>query len=509
MMDSVPSAIAVDANGDVVVTGAAVNPQSGNSYTDFATIKYSSAGMALWTNWTTYESVGSDVPRSIVIDSAGDVLVTGDGSDTDYVHAYTAKLAGGDGSLVWSNRFNTDPNSSYSYGKSVKVDASGNVFVMTEQQDSADGLVIKIGVAKYNSAGAVIWTNICSESGLPTYARDLGLDSAGNPVISGLMDFAYYQIANSKDFTTIKLNGTDGVGVWTNYFSSAAASYNDEPAALTVSASDDIFVTGKSDGAGSYDYLTIKYTSAGVPVWTNRYDGQGSSYGDYIDAPAAIAADGSGNVYVTGQSDTVMRTIKYQVLTGASQVVTNDIGAVTIAGFVTSSTAGAANESGQAVNFLLSTDDATLFTVQPAISSAGTLTYTVNSVSSGVAIITVIAQDDGGTANGGGDKSTNTFTIVVQPVPPQAQLPASLDGTKPPPISAQAFGSERILRWTGTSGSYVIESAPSVTGPWTRELVPLAQEKGDIVVRLPANTGTRFYRLIPTAPSRTGNKLIK
>src|SRR5262245_8799874 len=40
-------AIAVDANGDVVVTGsAAVN----TNITDFLTIKYSNAGVPLWTN---------------------------------------------------------------------------------------------------------------------------------------------------------------------------------------------------------------------------------------------------------------------------------------------------------------------------------------------------------------------------------------------------------------------------------------------------------------------------
>ena len=44
------------------------------------------------------------------------------------------------------------------------------------------------------------------------------------------------------------------------------------------------------------DYATIKYSSAGVPLWTNRYNGLGNS-GDFAHA---VAVDGSNNVIVTG-----------------------------------------------------------------------------------------------------------------------------------------------------------------------------------------------------------------
>ena len=47
-----------------------------------------------------------------------------------------------------------------------------------------------------------------------------------------------------------------------------------------------------------YDYATIKYSSAGVPLWTNRYNGPGN--GD--DYASAVAVDGSNNVIVTGYS---------------------------------------------------------------------------------------------------------------------------------------------------------------------------------------------------------------
>jgi len=57
-----------------------------------------------------------------------------------------------------------------------------------------------------------------------------------------------------------------------------------------------------------------------------------------------------------------------------------------------------------------------LFTAGPAVSSSGTLTYTPSTSGGGTATITFIAQDNGGTANGGVDTSApQSFTITVTP----------------------------------------------------------------------------------------------
>src|SRR5262245_25139869 len=64
--------------------------------------------------------------------------------------------------------------------------------------------------------------------------------------------------------------------------------------AVAVDGSGNVFVTGEAAGTNGYsDYATIKYSSAGVALWTNRYGSGGAS---------AIAVDGNGNVIVTGAS---------------------------------------------------------------------------------------------------------------------------------------------------------------------------------------------------------------
>ena len=66
-----------------------------------------------------------------------------------------------------------------------------------------------------------------------------------------------------------------------------------------MDSSGNVFVTGYSDRGGfTNDFATVAYSSAGVALWTNRYEGPG----DYNE-PFALTVDSSGNVIVTGCSD--------------------------------------------------------------------------------------------------------------------------------------------------------------------------------------------------------------
>ena len=74
-------------------------------------------------------------------------------------------------------------------------------------------------------------------------------------------------------------------------------------------------------------------------------------------------------------------------------------------GWATGITPGPANETSQTLTFTVTADDPTLFSVQPAISPTGTLTFTPSGTP-GTTTITIQLTDNGGTANGGNNTAT-------------------------------------------------------------------------------------------------------
>src|SRR5205807_466741 len=99
-------------------------------------------------------------------------------------------------------------------------------------------------------------------------------------------------------------------------------------------------------------------------------------------------------------------------------VVLEDAGPQTIAGLATNISAGAANETGQALTFVVTANsNPALFSSAPSVAGDGTLTFTPAPDAFGTAVVTIVLRDDGGTADGGVDTSApQSFTITVEPV---------------------------------------------------------------------------------------------
>ena len=119
------------------------------------------------------------------------------------------------------------------------------------------------------------------------------------------------------------------------------------------------------------------------------------------------------------------------VFTLASNAVVFEDGEVaTIEDFYTGADEGGGpDENGQELTLDVSNDNNALFSQQPSIDGAGTLTFQTAANANGDATVTVILSDDGGELFGGTDASAQTFTIAIGPLndAPVATLPASPD----------------------------------------------------------------------------------
>jgi len=114
-------------------------------------------------------------------------------------------------------------------------------------------------------------------------------------------------------------------------------------------------------------------------------------------------------------------------MVGANETVNEDAEVQIVSSWATNIDVGATNESGQTLTFSVSNDNNALFSSQPAINANGNLTYTPARDAFGMATVTVSLSDDGGTANGGDDTSTDqTFTITVNQVNDTAPVVTSI-----------------------------------------------------------------------------------
>jgi uncharacterized delta-60 repeat protein len=79
---------------------------------------------------------------------------------------------------------------------------------------------------------------------------------------------------------------------WTSHYEAG-----DKVIDLVMDSSGNIYVTGTTDSNGP-DIVTVKYDSSGTLLWEARYR---NAEGE--DGPGALKVDGAGNVYVTGYCD--------------------------------------------------------------------------------------------------------------------------------------------------------------------------------------------------------------
>jgi beta-propeller repeat-containing protein len=278
------AAIARDSSANVYVTGQSLG--LGTNF-DYATVKYDSAGQEQWAARYNGPGNGEDDAVAIATDGSGNVYVTGQSLDSGTGFDYATIKYDSAGQEQWVARYNGPPNGSDT-AKGVAVDTSGNVYVTGRSLGS--GGYFDYATVKYDSAGQEQWVARYNGPGNGhDDAEAIAVDSSGNVYVTG----GSAGSDGLADYATVKYNSA-GQEQW-------VARYNGPRAwAIALDGSGNVYVTGESEGDRHtvVDYATIKYSSGGEEQWVARYNGSGSGY----DRAEAIAVDGSGNVYVTGQS---------------------------------------------------------------------------------------------------------------------------------------------------------------------------------------------------------------
>jgi hypothetical protein len=195
---------------------------------------------------------------------------------------------------AWAQRYNGPANGN-DWAYAMAVDGSNNVIVTGASTDS--GGWRHFATIKYSSVGVPLWTNRYNGPGNgDDKACAMAEDGNDAVIVTGYSTGS----GSARDYAMIKYSSA-GVPLWTNRYN-GPGDYNDAVLAVAVDGSNNVIVTGgsasMSDSPFNYDCATIKYSSTSVPLWTNRYNGPG----DGDDFALAVVVDHSGNVILAGYS---------------------------------------------------------------------------------------------------------------------------------------------------------------------------------------------------------------
>jgi VCBS repeat-containing protein len=320
--------ITLDASGNIYVTGYSsatwgtpVRAYGGGA--DAFVAKLNSSGAVTWS--TFLGAGGNDYGYGIDVDASGNVHVSGN-STANWgapLRAFTASGSNADGFVAKLNSsgaltWNTFLGGTGSDGlRGLALDAGGNIFVagfsganwgspVDAYSSGFDALA-----AKLTSAGALSWHGFYGGTG-SEFAEGMVLDGGDNLVLGGYGSATWGTPVQghsgvNDDALAIKVNGA-GALVW-NTFAGGVGS--DLAYDIAIDATDNVYLAGYSTAtwgtpvraySANNDAFVMELSSTGARAWNTFLGGAGG------DAGNAIATDGSGGVYVAGNSDATWGT---------------------------------------------------------------------------------------------------------------------------------------------------------------------------------------------------------
>ncbi|UCG92588.1 MAG: SBBP repeat-containing protein [candidate division WOR-3 bacterium] len=260
------------------------------------------------TVWTRhYNGPGNDVDIAcaVAVDDSGNVYVTGSSIGINTLEDYATIRYDVSGDSIWVSRYDGVWGGT-DYPIGLIVDSSNNVYV----SGSSMGMDATYDYAtiKYSSSGDTLWVRLLSGLwGDIDYVSAFDVNEEGNVFVTGTTRYAWTYL----NYMTVKYNNI-GDTLWVRVYNHTADK-DDSATAIATDGDGNVYVTGQSWGyVTGYDYTTVKYDAVGNEVWVSRYNG----ISDSTDIAKAIVVDNVGNIYVTGESWTTgsgydIVTVKY------------------------------------------------------------------------------------------------------------------------------------------------------------------------------------------------------
>ncbi len=325
--------LAVNKNGDVIVTGRIQNES--NDGDDIYINKYDSLGNLIFSK--TYGNNSLNAGKSIVTDSMDNIYILGGFRNTmDFdasTNVFNLTSSGDedvfiqkldtDGNFIWTKSFG---GTNGDVGRSLNIDTNGNLYIYggfsgTSDFDPGSGVSnltaqgsFDAFIVKLNNNGELIW-NKRIRAGVSDERQSITIDLNENIYITGsfesTIDFDPNSTVQSftsngeEDIFLLKLN-SNGDFVWNKSFGGPDRDFG---RSLTVDPLGDIYLSSIFNGTldvdpgsqlnnltsnGDWDILIQKFSSDGSLLWFNRIGGSGPDY------CTSIILDNIGDLYLGG-----------------------------------------------------------------------------------------------------------------------------------------------------------------------------------------------------------------
>jgi len=248
--------------------------------------------------------ITGDEIYGVAVDANGNVVVTGSVSKGDST-AITTQKYDSNGKLVWEKSYQQE-GSATNVGEAVVIDANGNIYVggITEGKTSVpippslSGLLTDYIILKYDKNGNLLWHKEY-DNHFADLLRDIAIDSNGNVYATGVtieVDLQGQQPTN-LNFWTIKIDGTTGNIIAEDEYDRGGT---DAAFGLDVRGND-VVVVGGTEVNNITKFIVVKYDTNLNKKWDRIYGNNAAA------TDAAIFSDGS--IAVSGNKGTSFWTL--------------------------------------------------------------------------------------------------------------------------------------------------------------------------------------------------------